>query len=370
LSQSEPVDQPKNQAAWKSALRMFSIAAVFFVGLRGFVISRLIGGYYSWSSFLFDAIAAVLILFVLQLLDLLLTKGLTGLIGEKSKGRKIAIKLIRLVIIVLIPGTFLLATAQMHPPKIGCLETPQSIELEFTAHTIETNDGLSLSAWTIPAKDPDRPVIVMTHGLGANKQNFLPISKLLHECNFNVVSFDFRAHGDSEGHTCTLGVLESNDIKAAYDLATKQFPDRPIYCWSTSLGGAAALRAAAEFKIFDKLVVDASFASVKNVAMDTKFCYLGPLGSSAWNISRLWYFTYVGKDIEQFAPANDIALLKIPVFLIHGTADKIIPYNESNRLQAAAAPGTELWLVQWMGHSQSFLHPKYKERMSEFFDAN
>ena len=81
------------------------------------------------------------------------------------------------------------------------------------------SEGLRLSAWYVLASKPGRPVVVLCHGLGANKQNFLPVAQTLHELDFNVVTFDFRGHGDSEGRTTTFGIKESRDVVAAFGWA-------------------------------------------------------------------------------------------------------------------------------------------------------
>ena len=359
---------------WKHPIIHMMIFAVVFIALRGWVIAGLMGGSYSVQSFVIDTFFAVMILWALQGFDFCLTTGLKRLIGEKNKVRRVTCKLVRLTFVIVICGTFLLATAQLHPPKIGCAQTPIKFGMQFSEHTLTADDGIKISAWSIPVADSElakqRPAMVVTHGLGANKQNFLHVSAMLHDLDYNVVAFDFRAHGDSEGRTCTLGVKESLDVKAAYDFAIKQFPNRPVYIWSTSMGGAATLRAAAEYQIFDKIVVDATFTSVRNVAMETKFCYIGPLANSAWMLSRGWYWLYVRDDIDAYGPEKDIANITAPIFLIHGTADPIIPFDNSERLQQQAKPDTQLWMVEDAGHCGSLQHPDYALRLSSFYESN
>ena len=325
-------------------------------------------GVYRWPSFLFDALCGCCIFGILQAGDHALSTGLKRLFGDKQKLSRAFVAGIRLVTVILVFGTFLLATVQMHLPKIGCAKSPADFGIEFTEHMVATDDGIKIVLWAMPADESDRPVVVVTHGLGANKQNFMFVSELIHRLNYNVVAFDFRGHGDSGGHTCTLGVNEAADVKAAYDFAVEYFPDRKIFAWSTSLGAAATVRAAAEYQIFDKLIVDATFASIKDVAMETKFCYLGPFDSTAWQISRLWYRIFTGKDIEEFGPINDIGKIESPILLIHGTHDPVIPHSESDKLLAAAKQGTELWKVVGAGHSGSFHHPGYSKRIVTFFD--
>lgn len=362
---------PRNpKSFWRSPYLRMGIVLTLLVGGRGAFIASALNGRYLFSSFVFDFFAATVILAALQFLDFHLSKGLKKIFSGEHRMASVAAHGTRLLFVVMLFGTFLLATAQMHPPKVSGVKTPEDFGVTYSEHFVETSDGIKLSVWAMPTDDPSRPVVVVTHGLGANKQNFMPVSELIRARNYHVVAFDFRGHGDSGGHTCSLGVTEGEDIKAVHDFAKTQFPSSPVYAWSTSLGAAATLRAAAKHQVFDKLVVDATFSSVEHLAMSTKFRYLGPLGHAAWHISRCWYLAFVGEDIQNFSPEQDIANVSAPVFLVHGTADTIIPHEESLILQEAAAQGTELWLVNGAGHSASFHHPSYLDRVVEFFDGS
>jgi len=354
---------------WQSPLFFIPLGITLLVAGRGVSMAYMLHGQYKLTTFAFEMCCELLILLLLQSVDWLLTKMISRVVGDGSRLRKFVGSSLRLLVIGLFFGTFLLATVQMHPPKIACRLTPSSEGIDFSTHRVTTDDGVELSAWVIPCDQPNRPAVVLSHGLGANKQNFLHIGKLLHDLNLNVVMFDFRAHGDSEGHTCTLGVREAYDVKAAYDLAVAQFPYRPVYAWSTSMGAAATLRSAAEFGLFDRLVVDATFSSVKTIAMETKFCYLGPLDHAAWNLSRLWFGAYTGLNINNYGPELDIAKIdRTPILLIHGTIDSILPMRESQRLHDAANSNTKLWIVKGAGHCGSFLHPQYSDRVEAFLD--
>ena len=359
----------KKPRSWKGTLIRSALAVLVLVTLRGFSIAHLLVGQYRWSSLLFDFAAGTVLFGILQISDALLAGLLKRLCGETRLSSKVFVATVRLTLVVLLFGTCLLATVQMHPPKIACLKTPADFGIQFTEHSVTTSDGIKIAVWAMSVADPQRPVVVVTHGLGANKQNFMFVSQLIHKLNYHVVTFDFRGHGDSGGHTCTLGVREAADVKAAFDFASTHFADRPIYAWSTSLGASATLRATAEHQIFDKMIIDATFSSVENLAMETKFNYLGWFAKPAWHISRLWYWVYVQKDIAQFAPVKDIAKIQQPICLIHGTNDKIIPHTESDRLLNAAAPGTQLWKVEGAGHSGSFHSADYGKRVTDFYEG-
>ncbi len=182
-------NQPPKKPFWAKPIFGLILAVIVFVGLRGYVIARMLDGYYLPSSFAVDSVGAVAILLGLQFTDLSLTRLLNRFIGDETKRRQVITKAVRLLVVVLVFGTFLLATVQLHPPKVTCSKTPADFGMNYAEHTLRTEDGLALSAWTIPANDPGRPVVVVTHGLGANKQNFLFVSEAFHKLNFNVVNF-------------------------------------------------------------------------------------------------------------------------------------------------------------------------------------
>jgi len=88
-------------------------------------------------------------------------------------------------------------------------------------------DNISLSGWYIPSWKKDPPVVLIAHGLNANKENFLGAAQTIYLMGYDVFIFDFRAHGESGGHTVTFGIKESQDVKAAYDWIKREFPTRP-----------------------------------------------------------------------------------------------------------------------------------------------
>jgi len=353
---------------WEALLSALFIAIV--VAGRGLYVAHVTGGRYPLSTMSVDILAVLLFVALFRLFDVAIRALTRALFGTKRLYQRILAAAVRCAIVVSAAGSFLLTTVQLHPPRIACTGNPGKLELGFSEAALVTEDGLCLSAWHIPAEVENRPVVIVTHGLGANKENFLPVAAIIHEIGYDVFLFDFRGHGDSEGRTCSLGVLEARDIKAARDLVAAHCPGRPVYVWATSLGGAAALRAAAEHGGFDKMVVDASFSSVRSVAHATKLGYLGPMKTPVWHLLRFWYWLWVGVNIEDYCPADDIASLEdCPVYLIHGTADRVIPPSESRKLHEAAGRTPRLWMVQGAGHSGSMCHPDYPDRLRKFYEG-
>src|SRR5262249_30267548 len=94
--------------------------------------------------------------------------------------------------------------------------TQELLERDSEEVEFGTEDGLTIRGWFLPAKSgcPSRTLIIC-HGLGANRSNFLPYVQVGDALGANVLIFDFRGHGDSDGHTVTIGYKEKLDVLAA-----------------------------------------------------------------------------------------------------------------------------------------------------------
>jgi pimeloyl-ACP methyl ester carboxylesterase len=343
------------------------VIAIVYAG-RGYLLAYLVAGHYTWPVLLADCAMIALVVLVLRLFDLGVKHWTQRLIGNQSRTRRVLAGIANFAIVFSVAAPFLIAFVQFHPQKIACGATPMDMGLTHTDEFIES-DGLRLAAWHVAASSPDRPVVVICHGLGANKQNFMPAVEVVHVLDYNAVIFDFRGHGDSDGRTVTFGYKESQDVKAAFDYARRKHPNSKIYGLGYSMGGAALLKMMSEHGGFDKIVVDSTFARAKNVAKYSILQTFGPFKEPVWHVGRFWGWCFSGVDIGQHNPEEYIAKIpSCPVFLIHGTDDHMIPYTESERLQRAAPQKVDLWLIDGAGHIGSLDHPAYGERLRAFFE--
>jgi len=105
-----------------------------------------------------------------------------------------------------------------HRCKLADRQDPMSVfNLPYEHLRIPTRDGLMLDGWFIPENKPSDRTIVICHGAGANKGNFVWFLRPLAHSGYNVLFFDFRAHGSSDGRTTTYGIRERADVIAAVD---------------------------------------------------------------------------------------------------------------------------------------------------------
>ncbi len=348
---------------------VYLLALTAIIGGRGWGLARAMGGQYRVTSLLLDALAGGLVILTLRLADAGLKAAVRRLLGQASRTRRVVGQAVHAVILVGLGLPFLLIAFQMHPQRIRPVVTPKDVGLAYTPVTLAA-DGLRLAAWHIAAAAPDRPVVLIAHGFNANKANFLVPAVLVHQLGYDAFMFDFRAHGDSDGFLSTFGFAEARDVKAAHDWIRGRYPARPVYALGYSMGGAAVIRAAAEYGIFDAIVLDSTFGSLEAVARATLLRPFGPLAGWLWHGGRFWAWVGTGLDLDQHRPARHVAALTDrPLLLVHGTGDSLIPHAESVRLHALAGRGAELWLVEGAEHVQSVDHPAYRGRLQRIFGS-
>ncbi|MEK6876218.1 MAG: alpha/beta hydrolase, partial [Nanoarchaeota archaeon] len=102
--------------------------------------------------------------------------------------------------------SFLTFIMSIKPGKWPIEFTPESFDLKYENVTLKTEDGLNLKGWFIPINKSSNTIIVM-HGYPTNKADVLPFSMFLLK-KFNVLLFDFRSFGESEGSYTTVGYKE------------------------------------------------------------------------------------------------------------------------------------------------------------------
>ena len=353
----------------KHQLVFSTCLVIILVGGRGFSLAWMIDGTYPLSAFLLDALALGLVLLALRVFDGVLRWCLEKLVRPDVKWRQMIMQVSRLAIVIMILVPFLIMTLSIHPQRVRCRLTPSRFGLVYEDVFVES-DGLRLHAWYIPGRNETGPVVLVAHGLGANKQNFLVHALDLNTIGYPVMIFDFRAHGDSEGYTTSFGIREAEDVKAAHDWLVNRHPQRPVCALGYSMGGAAVARAVQKYQIFDKIILDSTFSSAHRVAHVHYLRFFGPLEPLAWAQGRFWCWLWTGADLAENSPASYAgSLMNKSVMLIHGKADSIIPYTESIRLHEALEGRPELWIVHEANHMEAYMDASYFSRVQSFLES-
>jgi dipeptidyl aminopeptidase/acylaminoacyl peptidase len=287
-------------------------------------------------------------------------------------------------------GSFALAVGAASYPLSGLLIRPRLKRLSqlksphlrhlmrrsgilFQDVTIPSFDGTRLFGWWMSAGRRAATIVIL-HGVKKNRTDVLRAALALRRAGFNVLLFDGRGHGNSEGRYVTYGFYERRDVESAIDWLVKEKKINPkrVGLAGESMGAAIALQVAAHNPSIRAVWADSPFASLRRIAEEFVRKATG-LPDSVLN-PVLWtaiqVANYRGKfDVHSFDPLALAARIKCPVYLVHGTADQLISTAHSECIYAALGDEKELWFVEGAGHARSvrFVKAEYSERLTGFF---
>jgi pimeloyl-ACP methyl ester carboxylesterase len=312
---------------------------------------------------------------VICFLKFLFTKTAAFFAGliEDQRLRKLIHGLIMAGLWTLVLFPYMLATFTIHRPKIGDKYDPSIYGYEFGNVSLKTEDGLILRGWFIP-NEISRKAVVIGHGLGANKSNFLSLVNLWHSMDYSVLIFDFRGHGNSDGHTISFGYKEKYDIRAGFDYLKdeKGFAPNDIAGYGVSFGGAALIHAVSNGAGFEKIVTDSSFSSIDTMAKKTieRLVFVPEfLVRIIKNIGLLYVSMELGFDVNESSPIRALQNVKAPWLIIHGKKDDLIPSREAFELYRNAHTIKKLYLVDGAGHYATIGDADYRAQVENFLKS-
>ncbi len=264
--------------------------------------------------------------------------------------------------------------------RVPVTETPAIYNLTYENVSFPSLDSkLMLRGWLLlrmPFSTPlgyQEQIIIMVHGNGQNRVDTgigtLEIADELVKHGFNVLMFDLRGYGQSDGSMVSGGLHERRDVEGAVDFVkSRGFED--IGVLGFSLGAVSSILAAAEDKDIDALVSDSAFADINDIMIPEFHARTKAPGIFLRPILFMIKIMY-GVDFAANRP--DAVVAKIaprPVFFIHGGADMMIPVAEAYKLyQTCDNPFDQLWVVPGASHTRAYkTEPKeYIEKVTDFF---
>jgi hypothetical protein len=235
-------------------------------------------------------------------------------------------------------------------PSAGETTTPRDLGVAHEPMTIETADGERLRAWLIPrgtrhpTPDTRYPLVVYFHGNGANLSNWTPILVGIARQGYSVLAFDYRGYGVSTGRPTEKGLYR--DVDAILDhVWTKMRPSGPVIYWGRSLGVSMAAYAASRRRADLSgpsryhpagLILESGFP-------DARSLFRGP---SPMALLAL-FSTY------RFPAARFLRESQVPVLVMHGDADTVIPYDQGRALYERIGGPKQFFTISGADHNDA-----------------
>jgi uncharacterized protein len=176
---------------------------------------------------------------------------------------------------------------------------------------LDTVDGERVVAWHVPPRE-QQPVVLYFHGNGASLRWRVDRFRALIADGSGLVALSYRGYGGSSGRPTEAGLI--NDALAAYDFARGRYQPQRIVLWGESLGSAVAVALAAEHPV-GHVILQSPFTSALDVAMH-----------------RYWFVPVRMLMKDQFRTDLRIGKITVPVLVLHGDRDAVVPIRLGERL--------------------------------------
>jgi fermentation-respiration switch protein FrsA (DUF1100 family) len=194
----------------------------------------------------------------------------------------------------------------------------------------DSADGTKLHGWYLPAQGGAGPVkgtVIYFHGNAQNLTAHYEFVSWLPAHGYNLFLFDYRGFGQSQGTPSREGTFQDSVAAIEYLAARPDQRGVPRVVFGQSLGGALSLAALGESGPHGVcgLAVESTFYSYQGVAQ--------------WHAANIWWTWLVQWPLSHWlvtddhSPSHSLANLQgLPLLVIHGDADKVVPYSQGETL--------------------------------------
>ena len=229
--------------------------------------------------------------------------------------------------------------------------TPDQIGLVYEDLYLTTLDGVKMNAWLVKST-PKAATLIFAHGNAGNIGDRLMKIKFWHDLGLNILIFDYRGYGQSQGIPTEKGVYL--DAQAAYDYVQNRLDTdhHRIIGYGESLGGAVMIDLATQRKLAG-LIIESSFTSAGDMAQR----YYPLLPSFMMGI--------------KFDSLSKIRNITIPKLFLHSPEDQTVPLPMGQKLYGAARPPKNFLLIHGGHNDITFItDSKIKDSVKNFLQTH
>ena len=234
--------------------------------------------------------------------------------------------------------------------------TPAKWGFKFENLNFVSADGTALHGWFLPGRARKaKGTVVFSHGNAGAIGHHLGFAMWLAEAGYNVMMYDYRGFGKSAGTVDRRGMID--DVKAAFVAVSKRadVDSTRLISFGHSMGGAKSVTALAETAVpgLRAIILDATFSSYQAMARVVG----GQLGGDLVT--------------DELSPLGYIEKLPaVPLLVIHGNRDEVVPVAQGLSLFEKAHEPKTLFLVKEGSHGGSLSRDNgaYRQKVLEWLE--
>lgn len=215
--------------------------------------------------------------------------------------------------------------------------TPESVGLAYEDVYFKTADGVRLNGWFVPGTGSPE-VMIWFHGNAGNISHRVENLKLIHdELGLSVFIFDYREYGRSEGSVSEEGTYRDAEAVLNYLKSRTGLPAARIIYFGRSLGAAIAVELALKAPP-RALILESPMTSIREMAR------------------KVMPYLPVGFLIRtEYDSLSKIGKIYLPLLILHGDQDEVVPFEQGRRLFEAANPPKEFYRIPGASHNDTYI---------------
>ena len=251
-----------------------------------------------------------------------------------------------------IPATYVLICSAFYFSQESLLFRPEKLaenfRFEFPQKFTEVNlavEGATLNALHFTLPKP-KGVVLYFHGNSGSLRRWGEVAESFGSRGYDLFIFDYRGYGKSNGSIRSERQL-IDDGDRAYAFVNQRYAAQNIVIYGRSLGTGVAAQIASRH-VPKVLILETPYVSLKQLSAR--------------------FYPYVPGFLLKFPMRTDLALAQInsPIYLIHGTADAVVPYDSSQKLLPIIQSPKELVTIPDGGHNGLRVTPIYNAALDRF----
>ena len=222
-------------------------------------------------------------------------------------------------------------------PESNITKDPGDVGLAFEDVSFTSADGVKLHGWFVPGESDT--TLIWFHGNAGNIGNRVDNLSEIHEhLGVNVFIFDYRGYGHSDGEPSEEGIYLDAEAAVGYIRSVKNIDSNRLVLFGRSLGCAVAVETALRTTVAS-VVLESGFTSIQDM-VKKNYSYLP-------GIDRLVRAKYdcLGK----------IKNVRVPVMILHGDLDDVVPYEMGLELFVAANEPKTFYNIKNANHNDTYV---------------
>lgn len=242
----------------------------------------------------------------------------------------------------------------------------------FEIVEITTTDQLKLKARFLKNKNSNGKAVILAHGYKGSSEQMPGITKYYYDLGYDILKPDARGHGLSEGDYIGYGWHDRKDYVQWVQFLIDEKAEDNIFLHGFSMGAATVLMTSGENlpEQVKGVIADSGYTTVlEELTHQLKYLYHLP-GFPVMQVTSAITNFRAGYTFDEASALDSVAKNKLPLFIIHGDRDALVPTEMGKRIFEKAKSDKELWIVPNAGHTEAYTiaEAEYQERLKKFLE--